>query len=84
VLTPQQDQAQGAAQAMEDAAALAAVLPYGTAPEAVPRHLELYEAIRAERAHRIQEFSRLAGMDWVDGKLMFDGSFKRSNLSMTN
>ena len=71
--SPQQDQAQGGAQAIEDAAALAAVLPRGTPAEAVPARLELYEEIRSERAHKIQEFSRLSGRDWVNGRPVSDG-----------
>ncbi|KAK8019428.1 salicylate hydroxylase [Apiospora arundinis] len=65
-------QGQGAGQAMEDAAALAAVLPKGTAPDDVPERLRLYEKIRYERAHTIQEYSRQAGKDWVDGKPQID------------
>jgi 2-polyprenyl-6-methoxyphenol hydroxylase-like FAD-dependent oxidoreductase len=66
------DQAQGAAQAIEDAAALAAVLPQGTTPAEVPERLKLYERIRYERAHKIQEHSRLAGLDWVGGQPVVD------------
>ncbi|KAG7293060.1 hypothetical protein NEMBOFW57_003106 [Staphylotrichum longicolle] len=65
-------QAQGGAQAIEDAAALAAVLPLGTDPEVVPERLKLYELIRCARAHRIQEYSRLTGQDWVGGKPVVD------------
>lgn len=42
---------------------LAAVLPFGTKPEDVPERLQLYEKIRYERAHAIQQFTRLAGRD---------------------
>lgn len=66
------DQAQGGAQAIEDAAALAAVLPLGTEPQDVPERLELYETIRSERASRIQEYSRLTGRDWVAGTAAYD------------
>ncbi|KAL2134904.1 hypothetical protein VTI74DRAFT_10539 [Chaetomium olivicolor] len=65
-------QAQGAAQAIEDAAALSIVLPQGTPPDEVPERLKLYESIRAERAHRIQDYSRKTGQDWVDGKPVVD------------
>lgn len=65
-------QGQGAGQAMEDAAALAVVLPAHTAPSAVPDRLKVYEKIRYDRAHAIQEYSRLAGLDWVDGKPQID------------
>ncbi|KAK3300354.1 uncharacterized protein B0H64DRAFT_437520 [Chaetomium fimeti] len=61
-------QAQGGAQAIEDAAALAAVLPKGTDPIDVPERLKMYEKIRYERATRIQEYSRLTGQDWIAGK----------------
>jgi 2-polyprenyl-6-methoxyphenol hydroxylase-like FAD-dependent oxidoreductase len=62
------DQGQGAAQAIEDAAALTVVLPRGTSPSEIPERLRLYEGIRYERAHKIQEFSRLAGKDWEHGR----------------
>ncbi|KAJ2907051.1 hypothetical protein MKZ38_008619 [Zalerion maritima] len=65
-------QGQGAGQAMEDAAALGVVLPKGTAPSAVAERLKVYEEIRYERAHTIQEYSRLAGKDLVDDKQQFD------------
>ncbi|KAI8632362.1 hypothetical protein F5Y19DRAFT_472390 [Xylariaceae sp. FL1651] len=61
-------QGQGAAQSIEDAVALATVLPRGTYPSDIPERLKLYETIRYERAHKIQEYSRQAGKDWVDGK----------------
>jgi 2-polyprenyl-6-methoxyphenol hydroxylase-like FAD-dependent oxidoreductase len=56
-------QGQGAGVAIEDAAALAVVLPMGTKPEEVAERLKLYQDIRMERANRIQEYSRLAGRD---------------------
>ncbi|KAK4147633.1 uncharacterized protein C8A04DRAFT_24180 [Dichotomopilus funicola] len=56
--------AQGGAQAIEDAAALAAVLPRdATKLDEVSERLKLYESIRFERARRIQHYSRLAGQD---------------------
>ncbi|KAK1705489.1 hypothetical protein BDP67DRAFT_623120 [Colletotrichum lupini] len=61
-------QGQGAGQAMEDGAALAVVLPKGTSPDEVPERLRLYEKIRMERAHKIQEFSRQAGKDRIPGQ----------------
>lgn len=61
-------QGQGAGQAIEDAASLSIVLPKGTSPDAVQERLKLYEKIRYERAHTIQEYSRQAGKDWIDGK----------------
>ncbi|KAI1368724.1 hypothetical protein F5Y08DRAFT_335290 [Xylaria arbuscula] len=67
-------QGQGAAQAIEDAAALGTVLPRGTHPSDIPERLKLYEKIRYERAHMIQEYSRQAGRDWVNGKPQIDMS----------
>lgn len=66
--TQNTDQGQGAGQAIEDAAALTIVLPRGTKPADVFERLKLYEAIRYERAHTIQNYSRLAGSDWINGK----------------
>lgn len=65
-------QGQGAGQAMEDAAALSVVLPMGTAPSEIPERLKVYESIRYKRAHDIQEYSRLAGKDWINGKPQID------------
>jgi 2-polyprenyl-6-methoxyphenol hydroxylase-like FAD-dependent oxidoreductase len=42
---------------------LATVLPRGNLPEDVPERLRLYETIRYERAHAVQQFTRLAGRD---------------------
>lgn len=66
------DQGQGAGQAIEDAATISVVLPRGTSPEAVSDRLKLYEKIRYDRAHQIQEYSRQAGKDWIDGKPQID------------
>lgn len=65
-------QGQGASQALEDAACLGVVLGRGLRADEVADRLRLYERIRRARAHRIQEFSRRAGMDWVDGKPQVD------------
>ncbi|KAI0482202.1 hypothetical protein GGR56DRAFT_619005 [Xylariaceae sp. FL0804] len=65
-------QGQGAGQAIEDAVALATVLPKGTYPEDVPERMKVYEKIRYERAHMIQEYSRQAGRDWVNGRPQID------------
>ncbi|TIA66558.1 FAD/NAD(P)-binding domain-containing protein [Aureobasidium pullulans] len=54
-------QGQGGGQAIEDAAALAVVLPLGTQADEVAERLKLYETCRYERAHRIQEYTRQAG-----------------------
>lgn len=61
-------QGQGAGQAIEDAVALTTVFPKGTKPSEVFERLKLYEVIRYERAHTIQNYSRLAGSDWINGK----------------
>ncbi|TDZ14512.1 FAD-dependent monooxygenase OpS4 [Colletotrichum orbiculare MAFF 240422] len=55
--------AQGAAQAVEDAIALSAMLPLGTRADDVPRRLRWYEECRRDRATKIQEFSRLRGRE---------------------
>ncbi|POS68756.1 hypothetical protein DHEL01_v212850 [Diaporthe helianthi] len=65
-------QGQGAGQAIEDAATISVVLPRGTSPDAVSDRLKLYEKIRYDRAHQIQEYSRQAGKDWIDGKPQID------------
>ncbi|KAL1608342.1 hypothetical protein SLS60_003283 [Paraconiothyrium brasiliense] len=56
-------QGQGAAQAIEDAASLACVLPLGTPLCEIPERLKLYEQCRYKRASQIQEYSRIAGQD---------------------
>jgi 2-polyprenyl-6-methoxyphenol hydroxylase-like FAD-dependent oxidoreductase len=59
-------QGQGGGCAIEDAAALSVVMEPGTKPEEIPERLRLYEKIRYERANRIQEYSRRAGLDKND------------------
>ncbi|KAI5927748.1 hypothetical protein F4810DRAFT_279687 [Camillea tinctor] len=59
-------QGQGAGQAIEDAVALSVVLPSGTSPSDVPERLKLYEKIRYDRAHAVQEYSRRVGQDRKD------------------
>lgn len=56
-------QGQGAGCAMEDAASLGVVLSRGVTRSEVPERLRLYEKFRYERAHTLQEFSRIAGGD---------------------
>ncbi|RAH84256.1 FAD/NAD(P)-binding domain-containing protein, partial [Aspergillus japonicus CBS 114.51] len=51
-------QGQGGAQAIEDGAALAALLPLGTGPDVIPHRLQLYMQARYDRATMIQDFSR--------------------------
>jgi hypothetical protein len=67
------DQGQGAGQAIEDGVSLSVVLSRGILPEEVPERLKLYEKIRYERAHTIQDFSRRVGEDLVDGKPTING-----------
>lgn len=62
-------QGQGGAVAMEDAVALGTVLEKGVTEGEVPARLKLYNEIRYERACRIQQYTRLAGLDVQDGKL---------------
>jgi hypothetical protein len=59
-------QGQGGGQAIEDAIALAAVLPLGTSRQDIPERLQLYNECRYERAHKIQDFTRTAGRDAAD------------------
>lgn len=75
ILLIKTDQGQGAGMALEDSASLSVVLPLGTKPEDIPERLALYEKIRYERANNIQEYSRQAGMDCVDGKPTIDSLF---------
>ena len=56
-------QGQGGGQAIEDASSLGALLPSGTSTGEVRSRLELYNECRYDRAHQIQEFTRLAGRD---------------------
>lgn len=49
--------------AIEDAAALIALFPRGVCRDDIPERLELYEKLRDERAHKIQDFTRQAGLD---------------------
>lgn len=59
-------QGQGGGIAIEDAASIAALLPRGISKEEVPERLKLYEQCRMERAHKIQEHTRIAGRDLDD------------------
>ncbi|KAG9256752.1 uncharacterized protein F5Z01DRAFT_697552, partial [Emericellopsis atlantica] len=52
--------------AIEDAAALCALLPVDTPRHEIPDRLALYAQLRDERAHKIQHFTRLAGADLDD------------------
>ncbi|KFA70907.1 hypothetical protein S40288_10148, partial [Stachybotrys chartarum IBT 40288] len=52
--------------AIEDAASLSALLRRGTRKEDIPDRLALYESIRRDRAHKVQEYTRIAGTDLND------------------
>lgn len=60
------DQGQGGAQAIEDAASLAVMLPRDTPKAEIPERLKLYQKCRYERANTIQDMTRLAGRDAGD------------------
>lgn len=62
-LTAYIDMGQGAAQAVEDAAALGVCFPAGSSPEEVPLRLRLWERCRKERADWVQEVTRIRGRD---------------------
>ncbi|PKS08463.1 hypothetical protein jhhlp_004846, partial [Lomentospora prolificans] len=62
-------QGQGGGCAIEDAASLGVVLQRGVQPEEVPERLRLFENFRMERAHQVQQYSRLAGLDLSERKL---------------
>jgi len=49
--------------AIEDGVSIAALLPADTPASAVPERLELYQEVRHERGTRIQQGSRVNGMD---------------------
>jgi 2-polyprenyl-6-methoxyphenol hydroxylase-like FAD-dependent oxidoreductase len=48
---------------MEDAASIIALLPAGVTTDDIPERLALFEKLRDERAHKIQEYTRQAGKD---------------------
>ncbi|KUI53730.1 3-hydroxybenzoate 6-hydroxylase 1 [Cytospora mali] len=54
---------QGAAQAIEDACALGAVLPLGTPADEIPQRLKLWQDCRKDRAYKIVEDTRTRGRD---------------------
>jgi hypothetical protein len=62
--------------AIEDAGAICALLPLGTSKDDIPERLKLYEKIRDERAHKIQEYTRQAGADLSgDTRASFNSEF---------
>jgi 2-polyprenyl-6-methoxyphenol hydroxylase-like FAD-dependent oxidoreductase len=67
-------QGQGGGVAIEDAATLGVVLPGDTPIDEISARLQLYEQIRRERAHRIQDFSRIAGSD-LRADMKFDSMY---------
>jgi salicylate hydroxylase len=77
-------QGQGGAQAIEDGAALAALLPFGTTPKEVPQRLKLYMKARYDRATMVQTFSRKMAFktsekDVVGGHSMDPMEFSKVN-----
>ncbi|PUU80176.1 hypothetical protein B9Z19DRAFT_1100389 [Tuber borchii] len=62
------DQRQGCVQAIQDCAALAAVLPLGTKKEDAVDRPKLYQEFRYERATRVQDATRIRGMDSTGSK----------------
>jgi hypothetical protein len=60
-------QGQGGAQAIEDAAALGALLPLGTTVSELPERLKLYTECRYQRATTIQNYSRDSGFQVKGG-----------------
>ena len=49
--------------AIEDGVALAAVLPHDTPQDEINERLKIYEKCRYERAHKVQEYTRMSGRD---------------------
>ncbi|KAI9685836.1 MAG: hypothetical protein M1822_004114 [Bathelium mastoideum] len=72
-------QGQGGGVAIEDAASLSVVLPLGTKPSEVASRLQVYESCRYERAHNIQQFTRLAGKDLDDPEKVDMAKFTHYN-----
>jgi 2-polyprenyl-6-methoxyphenol hydroxylase-like FAD-dependent oxidoreductase len=58
-----EDMGQGGAIAIENAAVLAAVLPFGTRPDRIPARLDVWQECRQERVKYIRDFTRRNGMD---------------------
>lgn len=75
------DQAQGGAQAIEDAMSLAALLPLGTTPEELQGRLQVYEKQRYDRSHRIQQGTRQSGADIGTGEPLDVQSFTAFNVA---
>ncbi|KAH7191521.1 hypothetical protein BKA60DRAFT_418614, partial [Fusarium oxysporum] len=65
-------QGQGGGVAIEDAATICALFPRNVSKDEIEGRLKLYEQIRDDRAHRIQDFTRWAGRDLDDHDDRFD------------
>ncbi|KAL6230025.1 hypothetical protein BDW75DRAFT_245208 [Aspergillus navahoensis] len=65
-------QGQGGGQAIEDAASLGAMLPWGVSPDEVCQRLQLYSSARYERVHKIQHVTRCSGWNGDDGAPKID------------
>ncbi|KAF2673842.1 FAD/NAD(P)-binding domain-containing protein [Microthyrium microscopicum] len=59
-------QGQGGAVAIEDAISVAALLPSGTTRADITERLKLYETCRQDRAHKIQDYTRIMGTNLDD------------------
>ncbi|EME77765.1 uncharacterized protein MYCFIDRAFT_79031 [Pseudocercospora fijiensis CIRAD86] len=66
---------QGAAQAMEDGVSIAVLLQQGTKSAEILPLVQLYDQIRRERVHYIQEKTRMNGRDEGKGRLTPDELF---------
>ncbi|EXA30902.1 hypothetical protein FOVG_17778 [Fusarium oxysporum f. sp. pisi HDV247] len=75
-------QGQGGGVAIEDAATICALFPRNVSKDEIEGRLKLYEQIRDDRAHRIQDFTRWAGRDLDDHDDRFDTTkFSHYNFS---
>jgi 2-polyprenyl-6-methoxyphenol hydroxylase-like FAD-dependent oxidoreductase len=63
------DEAQGSAHALEDAAAIAAVLPFGTTPDEIEGRLKVFQESRQRRVNHILNFTREIGKDNSTSKI---------------
>ncbi|SPO06393.1 related to salicylate 1-monooxygenase [Cephalotrichum gorgonifer] len=59
-------QGQGGSIAIEDVASLCVLLRKGVTKKEIPERLALYGKLRPDRAHQVQEFSRIAGANMDD------------------
>ncbi|KAH8679510.1 hypothetical protein BGZ60DRAFT_467666 [Tricladium varicosporioides] len=77
-------QGQGAAQAIEDGAAIAALFPLGITPSEVPDMLNLYVESRYERATLIQSYTRDSGIKVKGSKHGREGAMDPLRFSQYN